>query len=332
MVVSNSDRSSFKNCRRKWDLGSPNRQNLRVRKKQRPLWLGTLVHNCLEGFYGGWYKDTVEAFTEEVKKVTPNDKVIFAEEIELAEVMMQHYALVYPSVEVEPFTVLAVEMPFQIPLNDEGDIFAGTIDGVIRFKDGGNVGILEHKTFSLAKDARLHGIDDQTSIYPPALNTLIKQGQVPGTTPDDFCDTVLYNGLLKKVPSPIKVLQNGGISKKSFASTTPQWLEYSMNLLPVRPVFDLDITEELEHNVNKFFPRHLIYRGEQEQQLAVNRLLAEFEEMKREDAVLYHNPTTECAWKCPFIPLCEAMNSGADTESIIETLYEKAPSRGEAYE
>lgn len=331
MIVSNSDRNMFKNCRRKWDLGSPNRQNLRVKRKQEALWLGSLVHNCLENFYGGLFENTVEAFQAEVESLSELESAMYAKEIELSRVMLEHYALIYPSRDAEPFEVICTEMPFKIPLTDT-DVFAGTIDGVVRMKDTGTVRILEHKTFSMAKDPRLHGIDDQTSIYPPALNILIKEGMVPGTTPDDFCDGVIYNGLWKKVPSEVVFNLNGTISAKSLKNTTVPWLKHSTKLLGKKFSLKVDKVEQLEHNVNKFFPRFYIHRGEREQKIAINRLLGEFSEMKREDLVLYHNPSTECTWKCPFLPVCEAMNSGQDTEGIIELLYERAPSRGAAYE
>ena len=149
MIISNSDRSMYKNCRRKWDLGSPNRQNLRSRKKAKPLWLGSLVHLCLEGYYEGKFETALEAFLDEGPKIPKAERDTFSEELFLAGNMLRHYSMVYPSLLAEPFTVLAVELPFQIQLDNEGSIFAGTIDGVIRWKDSGEVGILEHKTFGL---------------------------------------------------------------------------------------------------------------------------------------------------------------------------------------
>lgn len=342
MVISNSDRSMFKNCRRKWDLGSPNRQNYRSVKKAKPLWLGSLVHVCLELYYGGVHENAFVAFMEEGRKIPKQERDDFAAELFMAGNMLRHYSMVYPSLLSEPFTVLAVELPFQIPLNEEGDVFAGTIDGVIRWKDTGKVGILEHKTFSMHKNEELHDIDDQTAIYPPALNMLIEQGMVPGTTVDDFCDTVLYNGLWKKIPGSangeLKFLKNGELSKSSLGSLTPQWLRHGEKIAEQEVDLPLDTILQMEHNVARYFPRREIFRGKREQELAVNRLLAEFKQMKEteklpfNDPAFTHNPTNECAWKCPFIPICGALNCGADTEAILEGAYEKAPSRGTAYE
>ena len=342
MVISNSDRSTFKNCRRKWDLGSPNRQNYKSRKKAKPLWLGSLVHLCLEEFYLGKYETAFEAFLAEGPKIPKKERDDFAEELFLAGNMLRHYSMVYPSLLAEPFTVLAVELPFQIPLNEDGDVFAGTIDGVIRWKDSGEVAVLEHKTFAMHKHEELHDIDDQTAIYPPALNMLIQQGLVPGTTAEDFCSSVLYNGLWKKIPGggsgELRINKNGSISKTGLATMTPHWIKYSTKLLGQDLDFSVDSFLELEHNIEKFFPRREIHRGRLEQDLAVNRLLAEFKQMKEamelpyDDPELTHNPTNECTWKCPFIPICGALNCGADKEEIIKGAYEQAPSRGSAYE
>lgn len=330
MIISNSDRTCFKFCRRKWDFGSPNRMNLRVKQKQGPLWLGSLIHNCLEDFYGGVHKDTYEAFQKWSAEISQGEKLEYADELSMAHTMALHYALYKPSLEYEDFTPLHVEMPFQIPLDSKGNIFAGTIDGIVRLLDG-RIAILEHKTFSRHKDKRMHAIDDQTSIYPAALNMLIKQGKVPGTTPDDHCDTVIYNGLWKKIPPSVKIDPKSGLTARSLGITTPEWVEYKIKKLGKNPKNFLDNLKTLEHNREKYFPRFYIHRGEDEQKLAVNRLLAEFGEMSKEDVVIYHNPSTECTWKCEFLPLCEAANSGACTKSIIETMYEQAPNRGAAY-
>lgn len=342
MVISNSDRAMFKNCPRKWDLSSPNRQNLRSRKKAKPLWLGTLVHLCLEGYYGGLYENAFAAFMAEGQRIPKVEREEFAEELFLAGNMLRHYSMVYPSLYYEPFTVLAVEQGFQIPLNEEGDIFAGTIDGVVRFRDTGKIACLEHKTFALHKHEELHDLDDQTSIYPAALNLLIKQGKVPGVEPDEFCDIVLYNGLWKKIPGggtgDIRVNKNGSMSKSALAMMTPHWFEYKCKVDGKNFDLAVDTLREMEDNLGKFFPRREIHRGIEEQNLAVARLLSEVEIMKEAASRpynhprLYHNPTNECSWKCSFIPLCAALNAGVDTAAIVESGFEKAPSRGEYYE
>lgn len=342
MVISNSDRGMFKSCPRKWDLGSPNRQNLRSRKKAKPLWLGTLVHLCLEKFYSGEYPTALAAFMAEGKNIPKVEREIFADEIFLAGNMLRHYSLVYPSLLFEPFTVLAVELGFQVPLNDEGDILAGTIDGVVRYKDTGALGCLEHKTFALHKNEELHDIDDQTALYPAALNHLISEGLVPGVAKHEFCEIVLYNGLWKKIPGggtgELKVNKDGKLSKTALTTMTPHWLGFSRKLLENEVEIPVDKNQEMEDTLLKFFPRREIHRGRQEQDLALKRLLAEFKKMKEANELpfdhpeLYHNPTNECIWKCPFIPLCGALNCGGDKEAIIKGAYEIAPSRGEYYE
>lgn len=331
MILSNSDRTCFKNCRRKWDLCSPNRQNWRAKKKSKPLWLGSLVHNCLEAFYGGTAPTILDAYVEQVKLIPKSEQLEFWDELQLAGIMVKHYGYMYPTLDCEDFDVLAVEMPFKIPLDDKGNFFAGTFDGVMRSHITGGIEILEHKTFSMVKDYRMHAIDDQTSIYPAALNLLIQEGAVPGTTKADFCDTVVYNGLWKKIPSELVALKNGSLAKKSYKVSTPQWIKNEIGTLPDNVKINVDFLEEIKDNVIRFFPRVRIFRGKDDQQAAVQRLMGEFREMNRKDLFLYHNPTTECSWKCSFVPVCAAMNSGVDVEDILKSSYEQAPSRGEAY-
>lgn len=337
LVVSNSDRTTFKNCRRKWDLSSPNRRNLRPIAKQRPLWLGSLVHECLEHYYLGNDKDTYRAFLRISRDIPEEEKEDYAAELIMAEVMMQHYALVYPNLEDEPFEVIGTEIPFQIPV--VGGVISGTIDGLIRWKASKTIGCLEHKTFSMHKDVTLHGIDDQTRLYPAAANMLIKQGMIKGVEQDEFCDSVLYNGLWKKIPAEYKLLKNGAPSKMNEnLISTPQWVLHSMKMLGKNTSNMVDKLDDLKHNVEKFFPRWEIHRSEKEQKLAVNSLLAEFADMKElsklpYDAVqFYHNPTTECSWKCAFTKVCEFITRGEDYQHLIDEKFEVAPSRGEAYE
>jgi Zierdtviridae exonuclease len=65
--IHNSDRGSFKRCRRYWDWNSPARHNYTVRADvygvNIPMWFGTGIHYALEQFYNpGLRRDPVEAF------------------------------------------------------------------------------------------------------------------------------------------------------------------------------------------------------------------------------------------------------------------------------
>lgn len=65
--IHNSDRSSFRRCRRYWDWSSPARHNLTVRADIHginiPMFFGTAIHHALERFYApGLRHDPVEAF------------------------------------------------------------------------------------------------------------------------------------------------------------------------------------------------------------------------------------------------------------------------------
>ena len=65
--VHNSDRASFRRCRRYWDWSSPARHNLSVRADvhgiNMPMFFGTGIHYALEQYYQpGLKRDPVEAF------------------------------------------------------------------------------------------------------------------------------------------------------------------------------------------------------------------------------------------------------------------------------
>jgi hypothetical protein len=65
--IHNSDRGSFKRCRRYWDWNSPARTNLTLRADVHgvnfPLWFGTGIHYALEQYYQpGLNRDPVESW------------------------------------------------------------------------------------------------------------------------------------------------------------------------------------------------------------------------------------------------------------------------------
>lgn len=65
--IHNSDRASFKRCRRYWDWNSPARSNLTLRADVHginiPMWFGTGIHFALEQYYTpGLSRDPVEAW------------------------------------------------------------------------------------------------------------------------------------------------------------------------------------------------------------------------------------------------------------------------------
>jgi hypothetical protein len=65
--IHNSDRGSFKRCRRYWNWSSPTRNNLMVRADvfgvNVPMWFGTGIHYSLESHYNpGLKRDPVEAW------------------------------------------------------------------------------------------------------------------------------------------------------------------------------------------------------------------------------------------------------------------------------
>lgn len=65
--IHNSDRGSFKRCRRYWDWSSPARNNFMLRADVHgvniPMWFGTGIHYALEGYYSPTLqRDPVESF------------------------------------------------------------------------------------------------------------------------------------------------------------------------------------------------------------------------------------------------------------------------------
>ena len=153
----------FKNCQRKYK-NRYIREIVAMGYDDEKLFLGSLIHNCLEI----WYK------TNSRKKVL---EIIPPENL-LARAMIVSYIKKYAT---EPFEVVAVEKEFSVDIinpetNRQSKSFtlAGKVDAIVKMENG-QYYILEHKTASSINNTYLDALwtDFQIIIYSLFLGVKI---------------------------------------------------------------------------------------------------------------------------------------------------------------
>lgn len=337
MVISNSERKQFKQCRRMWNYSSPNKMNLKSLGVSKALWFGSRVHEALEAYYETG-ADLTSSFVSSCKQDDTDPELIadYDDLIHLGKAMMNHYMATYPK-GTEPFEVLATERQFRIAMKRGKQLLAylaGTYDGLVRMKNTGEIFVLEHKTFGQTPPPDFMLLDDQTSLYPMIAQILVKRGAYEslGIGKSEKVSGVLYNGLRKKAPTKPQRLKSGGLSKAKSIDTTyhvyrQAVLDAGLNLADYA-----DILGHLESKENDFFLRFELRRTQQELVMAYQRLIIEIQEMIRPDVAIYPNPTHDCIYRCPFKELCLIENFGGNIDAAIETSFEEAPVRNKVYE
>lgn len=308
LVVRNSELSTWRECRQKWEWG----WNQRLRRRDgsaSALKFGTLIHSALELFYkkgkrrGGhpvklWNKvwaEFIEAGNEDwavLKPTKDHPEGIMASD--LGREMMRAYYEEYGKDEI--YEVICPEQTFQLDIDDPetGDYlgtFTGTVDAVIRDLRTGRIGFFEHKTgASLDPFGAPLIMDEQAGSYWTfGAMYLVHQGVIDSTLDLDF---VLYNRLRKVLPDQrarneqgLAVNANGSVSKNQPAPA---------------------------------FKREYTFRTDGDRQSVFDRVVMEMLEIKQAkqgDFFIYKNPARHCGF-CEFRDMCEVHETKSDWEGV----------------
>lgn len=311
LVVRNSELSTWRQCRQKWDWG----WNQRLRKHGRnasALEFGTLIHAALEKFYKPGMKrggNPVKLWKQvwlEYEKGGGEDWQMFAAttsrpEImasELGEIMMRGYWQEYGK--DESYEVIIPEQTFQLDVGDElGDYLGtmvGTVDAVVRDLRTGKIGFLEHKTgASLEPFGAPVIMDEQAGTYWTfGAMFLEHQGLIESASDLDF---VLYNRLRKGLPDDREQNEQG------------QYLNKNGTVSKTQPP--------------PLFKREYTFRTDADRQRVYDRVVMEMYEIrwaKDGDFYIYKNPDRHCGY-CEFKDMCEVHESGGDWEGVKEMMF-----------
>lgn len=308
VMIRNSERSKFKDCRQAWQWSYVDR--LKPHREKSALGFGTLTHRVLELRYPkgrkrgpspvkiakkvwtDYLKDGGEEFTVKVGKTpVPADELLVH--------MMENYLEEYG--DDERYEVIAPEMTYQVdvyhPLTGKYLFTAvGTIDGVWRDLWHDTIVFAEHKTgATLEPFGSPIYLDEQQGMYwaygPIWLEHL-------GIIKDvSEIDHVLYNRLRKgfrderpKNAQGLALNKDGTVSKQQ---PTP------------------------------LFKREPIMRTQSERARTMRRVISEAREMAlvREGKLkVYKRPDRHCGY-CEFYDMCEVHESGGDWKALRDSMY-----------
>lgn len=323
MEIHNSGISAFKECRRKWWL----RNHYKPQKINDNLFLGSGVHYALEQFYRNGedlQKSFLNWFDEQMQEldVWEQQKDMLQDKKELGLGMLEHYSKFAAENDSDYFAeVIDTEIDFEIPVkNLKGNktrcTYAGTVDGLVKDKYG-FYWILEHKTASRIDTTHLP-LDEQVVRYIWAMQEKL----------DIEIAGVIYNIMLKKIPTKPKELKSGGLSKAKNIKTTFETyyndlLNYYGSLKNI-PIYDYqDILEDLRKRDNEFFKRVKVEKTQHEIEDIAKRTYLEYKEMSNPNLKMFPTPSRDCNWKCDFREVCISMNQGHDYDYLLEKEFDK---------
>lgn len=299
--ITQSELKTFKRCRRKWYLSSVRRLALRREDKANAAALGNRIHAALEAFYtadeegvqGGIEaaRASVETGRQRDLLLVPDQADKINKQADLARIMVEGYAeWAEETGEEEDFELVgveqAVEVDFPVPNSfDAGVHLMGKMDQRVVQRSTGLRLFRDWKKVDNFSRIQLLALDEQMRHY----------------------------SLLERLHAPDGERTSGGLytmlrAVKRTATAKP-------------PFYMREIVTFNDHVLGDYFYR--VWR-EAKEMLAVEFELRYPQPGLTAAQIAYPNPTRDCTWDCPFLPVCHVIDdSSADAEGLIATLYEE---------
>lgn len=330
--VSVTEVMTFKDCRRLWYFGSY--LGWSPKKPQHALVFGTGVHAALAEYYrhGRQLDPALEKFNEWYLGLKSGELRQFAglwdgiepelyDYYELGFSMISNYA-VYETVQPLEGTPVYIEQKISAPIlppydrggdNTPVGTLLGTLDLVMQLPDG-RLWIVDHKTHKNPPDFTALDVDEQMTGYSYLLWRAFR-----------LAEGVIYNVLLKAVPTPPRELARGGLSRDKSQKTTfelfaKELTDRKLNLEDYRPYLDYLASRGWKD----FFTREWAYRSMSEVLNYSNSLYFILQGMNEAIEYPAARYPTGSIWKCatcPFFAPCKSMSANEDWETILEYRY-----------
>lgn len=313
--VSRSKVVLWRKCRRAYHYRLV--ENLRARKKSRPLQFGSIVHKMLETYAEG---DDPFEMLDRIANI--NEAMFDAEREEYGNIIedirciMQEYfdhwndesskhdkAIRYARINGK-----SSEHNFQV---DFGDIrVKGRIDSVAVTPQNKLRWLVEHKTFKALPNEDHRWRNLQGAVY-------LKVMQFMGWK---RVDGILWDYIKSKPPSRPQLLKSGKLSERSIDSLPSRVIE-TLKQHKMSPKDFSTLIAAAEHNRRDYFQR--IFNPTK--QYVVDALFDEFIDTAREMMELHgkssiKNIERHCDW-CEFEPICRAELQGSDVDFVKEREY-----------
>lgn len=287
--ISNSEIQTWKDCRRKWMLGSYLGLKLKQHTVTGPLALGTRVHAALEAYYTEG-ADLLEAHAKlldvdrQALLMDLRDITELENEGELARIMLEGYIEWLEETGADSgWEVVSAERVVSAPLLDGRVELRGKLDMRVRRLADDVLLFVDHKTTANFSDLTRTAYMDEQFLTYHMLETMSP------TDDGSRCDGGVYN-MLKKV-------------KRSGTARPPFY-------------------ERLEVRHNKQMLHSFWARIHGEIQDMLN-LKMQLEQGADHRMVAYPRPSRDCSWKCAFFAVCPLIDDGSAAEQMLNDLYEQ---------
>lgn len=284
MIITATERQSFKRCRRAWSYGSFNGMALARIVPKSYFSIGTMIHETHCRWLMDYSLDPVNLFLTEANKVVDKIKADYSdkigasisdeeldptyEQVKLGMAMMDNYKKMWKTPLSHPYKVVMPEQEIEIPIPGTSHVLQSRLDAVIKDSRSGLLYVLEHKTYGSRPRVDNLVNADQFLAYTWMLCQL-GIGKVGG---------VAYDGMWKR-PVP------------------PKGSKFEDLFLRLIITYNSNQLDEFEKN-----------------------LALEANEMAN-DPPLYINRRWEGCFDCNFQNLCSAQSRGEDVDYIIRTEY-----------
>lgn len=305
MKVSQSKIKSWRKCHKQHDYKY--NQKLVKKVKGQALFVGSIVHECIEAFYTGKdYKKILKDYAAKVSKMFDEEKVEYAELLPMATYMVEGYFKHHADTE---YRIDFIERKLEVPLVED-IIFEGKIDAGFRDKKK-KLWIGEHKTCASIPDEKSRMSDIQGILYWWGYQQ--ETGELPAG--------IVWDYLRKKIPSTPAVLKNGEVSRAKCDTTYDIYL----NAIKENGQKPKDYQEELERlrgNEDSFYRQIKLPFNKGMMELVVKDTISTALQIRDFGTIVTdRNLTRDCSW-CDYFDLCQAELRGLDTDYIREKQYE----------
>jgi hypothetical protein len=314
MHISISEMQNYLRCKRLWDYSSVSRKSLRSKTTGTTFFTGSAVHAGIEAnIKGEDYRKGLTDYVNSVEHEVAEEDLDFASD--LLTQYFDHYGTENP-LDDQDLTYLGAEVSFKIPLDimdPEGEPvnFVGTWDAVAEDSRGG-IWLVENKTAAKRADIEHLQYNNQVIGYSWAFQVLTG---IP-------VKGVLYNGIIKRLIQPTKILKSGKLSQDKNASTTVEEFAKALSQTGSDPVQYMDYLQYLEaQGVERFFMREKLYPVQNQLENFGHRLDTVCREMVDSPRIYPTIPWNGCT-DCRFRDLCHSEERGMAVDVLIQTKYE----------
>jgi hypothetical protein len=355
VMVRNSERSDFTDCRWRWWQAYMERIRP-VGGGMDALVFGDIIHRAQAAYYipernrkqvvrGPHPAITVEkifnalelsARRRQIPSIIDTESSEWVDAKELGIGMMEAYVKHYGN--DEKVFVVYPEMPFQYDVfTDDGKYICtlvGTTDALIRDRSTWEMGLFEHKTAAQIQTSHLM-LDEQASTYWTIIPMWLREQGV--LKPDQDLHFMWYNFMRKTVISDDRPRNaQGAVLKKTTMAQMREALE-KKDIIKVKGLKREELIALCESNEIDWpqlaevaatqpadlFHRETVPRNYFQRTSTMHRIMAQVREMqlvRHGQLEVYKRPSKNCGW-CQYKDLCEIDDMGQDTEDFVEAAF-----------